>query len=408
MFSKEPRMKRYTDFVKRTAASNEFRKDCERTNEYFKFWDIQTSKQKDWTRPEYYQSRVNKQKETEQNSQREANLNRRRKNLSHMLYEENVALNEELHKMFEWNDLSDKQLKMKFDDLVAKKKEARKAEIEQLSRVNSAKSQTSLEPEMEKSDSLTLKELRHAIALEDEERKKRDEQLRLASINIEDALGRLRENEINVAALMSQEAIASKMEQELFAIDQEKVKKEKQRTEFLAPKSSYERQVVFNLRRKASQVLQEIEEDRALLQRVQKASEQASLSDDIQKEMYLKVNSLLKKMTEQAEREKRVANHCANIFQEEARNELKACEQRWQTEKAERQQQLSQVLAEWQAHARVRREAVTLERQNLEAECKALIELTRVHRDAGKAMYNLKNTIVKQLGEKGEAGLEKE
>jgi len=114
---------------------------------------------------------------------------------------------------------------------------------------------------------------------------------------------------------MSQEAIISKMEQELFSIDQERLKKEKQRILAEPLPNSYGRQVVFHLRKKASQVLFELDEDRALLERIQKASEQASLMDDVQKDLYLRVGSLLHKMTDQSAREKRVANHNANIFQ---------------------------------------------------------------------------------------------
>jgi septal ring factor EnvC (AmiA/AmiB activator) len=76
---------------------------------------------------------------------------------------------------------------------------------------------------------------------------------------------------------------------------------------------------------------------------------------------------------------------------------MRACEQRWQKEKEERKQQLSEVLSEWQTHARERREAVTLEKCTLESECKALIELTKMQREAGKAMAELKDSLVQQL-----------
>lgn len=112
---------------------------------------------------------------------------------------------------------------------------------------------------------------------------------------------------------MSQEAIMSKMEQELFSIDQEKQQKEKNRAPVIES-IRHSRQIVFQLRKKASQVLVELEEDRALLERIQKASEQASLMDEVQKKLYLRVDAVLQMISEQTDKEKRFANHNANIF----------------------------------------------------------------------------------------------
>jgi methyl coenzyme M reductase subunit D len=112
---------------------------------------------------------------------------------------------------------------------------------------------------------------------------------------------------------MSQEAIMSKMEQELFSIDQEKQQNDKNKAPVNDP-IRHSRQVVFQLRKKAGQVLVELEDDRAQLERIQKASEQASLMDDIQKTLYLRVDGLLQAISEQVVKEKRVANHNANIF----------------------------------------------------------------------------------------------
>jgi hypothetical protein len=78
-------------------------------------------------------------------------------------------------------------------------------------------------------------------------------------------------------------------------------------------------------------------------------------------------------------------------------NELKACEQRWLKEKTERKKQISDVLLKWQNHARDRREQFDREKSQLETECQALIELTRMQREAGKAMADLKDSLVQQI-----------
>jgi len=70
--------------------------------------------------------RLNKQKETEEGTKRETSLNFRRKKLSNLLFEENVAFNGELTKMFEWGEMEDEKLKKNYENLVAKKKEERK------------------------------------------------------------------------------------------------------------------------------------------------------------------------------------------------------------------------------------------------------------------------------------------
>lgn len=204
------------------------------------------------------------------------------------------------------------------------------------------------------------------------------------------------------------------MEQELFSIEQEKQFKEKNKAPMNDP-IRHSRQVVFQLRKKASQVLVELEEDRALLERIQKASEQASLMDDIQKALYLRVEGLLQNISEQVVKEKRVANHNANIFwystshnlwnwflkifffSEDAMNELKTCEQRWLKQKTDRKKQLTEILLKWQTHARGRREKINQEKSQLETECQALIELTKMQREAGKAMADLKDSLVQQI-----------
>jgi DNA anti-recombination protein RmuC len=84
-------------------------------------------------------------------------------------------------------------------------------------------------------------------------------------------------------------------------------------------------------------------------------------------------------------------------FSEDAMNELKACELRWLKEKTDRKKQLADVLLKWQNHARDRREQFSREKSQLETECQALIELTRMQREAGKAMADLKDSLVQQI-----------
>jgi len=88
-----------------------------------------------------------------------------------------------------------------------------------------------------------------------------------------------------------------------------------------------------------------------------------------------------------------------NISSEEAQNEMKACEQRWLKEKADRKLQLSKVLEEWQTHTREKKGAVTQERQNLEIECKAMMEFTKMQRRAGQTVSDLKDSPVNEIGE---------
>lgn len=84
-------------------------------------------------------------------------------------------------------------------------------------------------------------------------------------------------------------------------------------------------------------------------------------------------------------------------FSEDAMNELKSCEQRWLKEKTDRKQKLTEVLSEWQKHAREKREEFSREKAQLETECQALIELTRMQREASKPMEDLKASLVQQI-----------
>ncbi|XP_065347783.1 trichoplein keratin filament-binding protein-like [Cloeon dipterum] len=367
----ESGMKRYRGYVKRTAASNEFRKDCERTNEYFKFWNLQTSKQKDWTCPEFYQSRKNKKLETEHNIQKAGALNIRRQKLSNMLYEENLALNEELQKKYGLNDLTEQQLKQKFDDLVAQKKKANKEEAEKMIQGEQAEP---LGVGDSAKDSMKLDELKKVIAEEDAARNK---EMMQTVINFDEAAAMLRDNENMTTSFLSQEAILLKMEQELFSIEEEKLRKLKKADDSSSVNQKKMRHIVLHLKQRGAQVLVEIQEEKTLIGKVQKACEQATLSDDKMKRGYDEVNNLIKLLDDQAEREKRVANYSANIFHEEANKELEACELRWSKEKSERNSKISQILADLQSHARMKRETVSLELQRLEADRKTLNDLLK-------------------------------
>jgi type II secretory pathway component PulK len=72
------------------------------------------------------QIRVTKQQKNEENSRKEYSLNARRQKLSNLLFEENLAFNQELASMFDWKESNEQDLKKKYEDLIAKKKEDRK------------------------------------------------------------------------------------------------------------------------------------------------------------------------------------------------------------------------------------------------------------------------------------------
>jgi hypothetical protein len=50
-------MKRYNDYIKRTALDYEYREECARKAEYYKLWNNQTAKYSEWTGPQYYELR---------------------------------------------------------------------------------------------------------------------------------------------------------------------------------------------------------------------------------------------------------------------------------------------------------------------------------------------------------------
>jgi hypothetical protein len=52
-----------------------------------------------------------------------------------LFFEENLAYNRELASMFDWQESNEQDLKKKYDDLIAKKKEDRKVKVVQFPKI---------------------------------------------------------------------------------------------------------------------------------------------------------------------------------------------------------------------------------------------------------------------------------
>ncbi|KAF4523309.1 hypothetical protein B566_EDAN011788 [Ephemera danica] len=123
-------MKRYDDFIKKTALNNEYREECLRKAEYYKLWNNHTAKFSNWTGPQYYEIRAHQERSVREQEEKKTQLTIRRQRLAEKLHQETLLHNAELREVKKKQVISTKELKLRHNELLEKLDADAKSEAE--------------------------------------------------------------------------------------------------------------------------------------------------------------------------------------------------------------------------------------------------------------------------------------
>ncbi|XP_015268693.1 PREDICTED: trichoplein keratin filament-binding protein [Gekko japonicus] len=355
-----------------------FRRQWELHSRYFKESGVHSQKQDQWSSRQSYQQSMTAYHRERLKEEKQISLEQRRARLQKLLCEEREMLAAELRELRLNKDASLSEMRQKHEALKSAREEQRKQIAEDLLhecwKKNSAKLRE-VESELHKKhvveawgDQLTQKQQQDATEREEkihlenkyerarrealerlkqeEERRKQTEKAQAESLRQQ--MEELKRREAEAAKLKEEEEGLMKQQWELEVLEEQRKQTEQNRKR-LELGRFLKHQYRAQLKRRAQQVQEELEEDRQILLALAAEEDKDRSLQTARREQAVAAAAWMKEVIEeqlQLEREREA--ELDTIFRQEARQVWEKREEEWEKERMARDRLMAEVLAERQ------------------------------------------------------------
>ncbi|KAJ7309866.1 hypothetical protein JRQ81_007940 [Phrynocephalus forsythii] len=381
-----------------------FRQQWELNSRYFKQSGLYTSKQAQWSSRQSYQQSMDAYHHEKLKEENRASLEQRRQRLQQLLFEEREMLAEELSALRLSKDEAG-EMAQKKEALKSAREERRKQIVEERLyecwKKNSAKLRE-VETELHKKhvaeawgDQRAQRQQREASEWEEKTRlenkyeaarrealermaaaeARRKEQAQRQAEFLRQQMEELRRREAEAAKLKEEEEQLLRQHWELAALEEDRKRQEQERKKIELGRF-LKHQYHVQLKRRAQQIQEELEEDRRILLALAKEEEGDSQRLQLaRREQAVAAVAWMKEVVEdQLRLERERAAELETIFREEAKQVWEKREEEWERERKARDRLMAEVLAE---RARQIRERMELNQQAQEESVKSREQLIR-------------------------------
>ncbi|XP_044296374.1 trichoplein keratin filament-binding protein isoform X1 [Varanus komodoensis] len=367
-----------------------FRRQWELNSLYFKQSGVYSSKQAQWSSRQSYEQSMNAYRREKLKEEKRISLERRRRQLQALLFEEREMLATELQALRLNKDTDLSKMRQKTEDLKSAREEQRKQIAEdrlyECWKKNSAKLRE-VESELHKQHvveawgtQLSQKQQREAAEREEESRTENEYEAarREALERLKEQEERRRQDRQRQAELLRQqveelqlrEAEAAKLKKEeenllrqhweLEALEGERRRQEQNRKKIELGRF-LKQQWHAQLKRRAQQIQADLEKDRQILQALAEEEDEEQRLQSARRERAVAAVAWMKEVIEEQLRlEREREAELETVFREEAKQVWERREQQWAREQEARDRLMAEVLAE---RARQIQEKVQLNRR---------------------------------------------
>ncbi|XP_044296380.1 trichoplein keratin filament-binding protein isoform X2 [Varanus komodoensis] len=344
-----------------------FRRQWELNSLYFKQSGVYSSKQAQWSSRQSYEQSMNAYRREKLKEEKRISLERRRRQLQALLFEEREMLATELQALRLNKDTDLSKMRQKTEDLKSAREEQRKQIAEdrlyECWKKNSAKLREREAAEREE-ESRTENEYeaarREALErLKEQEERRRQDRQRQAEL-LRQQVEELQLREAEAAKLKKEEENLLRQHWELEALEGERRRQEQNRKKIELGRF-LKQQWHAQLKRRAQQIQADLEKDRQILQALAEEEDEEQRLQSARRERAVAAVAWMKEVIEEQLRlEREREAELETVFREEAKQVWERREQQWAREQEARDRLMAEVLAE---RARQIQEKVQLNRR---------------------------------------------